>query len=644
MNTYVQNIIQVVGVLRAGHQRRLTTGGIEVVSSASSYQSISFADRDSSGLRSFPTNTQTALCHATNMTTRLQRRPHPASGRRATAHSANTTSKKRQKTLDLSGNSKNNDDDDDNSSVSSREYDSDKGGRHSESDDDQHDRSEPLEVKKVRLAREYLDSIARRGGDDESNSDSDEEDEEDDDDPVARKLQKQRLQQAGTWKRSHADALQRAVTDRQASVAAHHAGQVSDSARTAAAWWSSPDHDSDEQHVRLCRGHDLTPTCVALSSSTNRAVSGSKDHSVLLWDVATETKLVELCPRWNKKQRSENRAGGVVGAVAISDDGRFVAVGRHDATVPIYDVRADTMVVQTLTGHKGPITGLAFGGAEQLFTASTDRCIRHYNIKDRLYLETLYGHQSSVTGLDCYSTATQQQPAPVSVGADRTARWWKLAQDTHCIYRGGSKWPAADAIAALHENWFVTGHVNGTVALWKTDKKRPIAQVMHCPNDDNNNDPAPGEDEVNAGVVSLACIRGSDVVASGSSDGWVRFWKADVSERALEPLCQIPVHGFVNGLAIHSDATYAVAAVGQEHRSGRWQRIPRAKNRLAILKLQPAAAIEHKNRGTSSLAPDSDHRAAESKGTDRNEETDDASSASSESANGDKGIDYEALD
>ena len=574
-----------------------------------------------------------------------QRRP----GRRPITANPTTTSKKRQKILDLSGN-RNRDDDNDNSSVSSREDDNDMVHSGSESDDQA---AEPLEVKKVRLAREYLDSIARRADDDSDHSSSDsgsDDDDDDDGDPVARKLQKQRMQQAGTWKRSRADALQRAVTAQQASVAARHAGHVADSAATAAAWWCN------DGPVRPCRGHDLTPTCVALSSVTNRAVSGSKDHSVIVWDVATETKLVELCPQWKKKKQqqqsqsssnrpahAENRAGGAVCSVAISDDGRYVAVGRHDATVPIFDVRANATVVQTLTGHKGPITGLAFGGTEQLFTASTDRCIRHYNIKDRLYLETLYGHQSSVTGLDCYcttSTGSAHPPAPVSVGADRTARWWKLAQDTHCIYRGGAQWPAADAIAALHEDWFVTGHVNGTVALWKTDKKRPVAHVRHCPTDHDNTHHQEqggggGGGETSStgapGVVSLACIRGSDVVASGSSDGWVRFWKVQVSERSLEPLCQIPVHGFVNGLAIHADATYAVAAVGQEHRSGRWERIPRAKNRLAILKLQTAAVNE--DQGT-----------AEGNGTDQNEEADDASSASSESAIGDKGIDYEALD
>ena len=180
------------------------------------------------------------------------------------------------------------------------------------------------------------------------------------------------------------------------------------------------------------------------------------------------------------------RTAGQVWSVACSEDGRLAAVGKRDATVTIFDLRSREPV-QTFRGHKGPVTSLAFGGNHELFSASADRCIRHYDLKDRMYLETLYGHQSGVTAIDCYSTGgkNSSNAAPVSVGTDRTARWWKLAQDSHCIYRGGARLPAADAVAALQEDWFVTGHTDGTVALWKTDKKRAVATAQPTTHDNN---------------------------------------------------------------------------------------------------------------------------------------------------------------
>lgn len=51
--------------------------------------------------------------------------------------------------------------------------------------------------------------------------------------------------------------------------------------------------------VRHMRGHKLTPTCVVLSPDDTTAFSGSKDNSVLRWDVETG-KRVAMLPHWRK--------------------------------------------------------------------------------------------------------------------------------------------------------------------------------------------------------------------------------------------------------------------------------------------------------------------------------------------------------
>ena len=43
--------------------------------------------------------------------------------------------------------------------------------------------------------------------------------------------------------------------------------------------------------------------------------------------------------------------------------------------------------------------------------------------------------------------------------------------------------------------------------------------------------------------------------------------------------------GFVNGLCFTACGDYLLAAVGQEHRLGRWWCLKEAKNRLVIIKL-----------------------------------------------------------
>jgi hypothetical protein len=59
-----------------------------------------------------------------------------------------------------------------------------------------------------------------------------------------------------------------------------------------------------------------------------------------------------------------------------------------------------------------------------------------------------------------------------------------------------------------------------------------------------------------------------------------------LDSRGLEPLNQIPLLGFVNGVAIGPKARFCVVATGQEPRLGRWHRIAKAKNRFGIIRLR----------------------------------------------------------
>jgi ribosomal RNA-processing protein 9 len=127
------------------------------------------------------------------------------------------------------------------------------------------------------------------------------------------------------------------------------------------------------------------------------------------------------------------------------------------------------------------------------------------------YIETLYGHQAGVTAIDCH-----RKERPISVGMDRTARAWKLAEDTHLIFRGGSKISSADCVSVIKDDWFVTGHDDGHLCLWMTDKKKAVTTI----------ELAHGRTDANGrGIHSVGGLKGSDMVASGSNDGYLRLWK-----------------------------------------------------------------------------------------------------------------------
>lgn len=193
-----------------------------------------------------------------------------------------------------------------------------------------------------------------------------------------------------------------------------------------------------------------------------------------------------------------------------------------------------------------------------------------------MYLETLYGHQFGVTGIDCH-----RKERPISVGRDRTARAWKLAEDTHLIFRGGAKVSSADCVSVIKDDWYLTGHDDGHLGLWMTEKKKAVVNLDFAHGAEGN---------VGRGISSIGCLKGSDLAVTGSYDGFVRLWKArtgpTLDTRSLEPVSKIPLAGYVNGICVGPKARFCVVAVGQEPRLGRWNRISKAKNRFGIVTLR----------------------------------------------------------
>jgi hypothetical protein len=158
-------------------------------------------------------------------------------------------------------------------------------------DSEEVEEEETLDAKKIRLARQYLQKLEAGDSDDDTSSSSDDQDddqEEDEHDKIGLKLQRERLKREGALERAVADKVEKSITSFQTSIQ-----MTSDSEKEAQEWIA-------EGRVKLLRGHDLTPTCVALQSSGEKAISGSKDHSVIIWDV--HRKLSHYATHGNEKR------------------------------------------------------------------------------------------------------------------------------------------------------------------------------------------------------------------------------------------------------------------------------------------------------------------------------------------------------
>ena len=301
--------------------------------------------------------------------------------------------------------------------------------------------------------------------------------------------------------------------------------------------------------------------------------------------------------------------------------------------------------LRSFRGHKDAVSALAFQlgpAASVLFSGSLDRTVKLWNAKDFGFMDTLYGHQA-----DCLCLDALRRENCVTGGRDRSARLWKFADDKQLVFRGATSATSVECIRQLSDDTFLSGDDDGRLAIWSLLKKKPAMEVVATGPHAGLSVGAAAVAEAgasgsasstaaaaaaasaaahaaagvsNAGaaahafasashsarpwVSSLASVRAADLVASGSSEGCVRLWQAaDRPKRSLSLVAEAPdLPGFANGLAFASDGRFLLAAMGQEHRLGRWERqnqSAKAKNALCFIPLPSAGAPDEEEPGDS---------------------------------------------
>ena len=77
----------------------------------------------------------------------------------------------------------------------------------------------------------------------------------------------------------------------------------------------------------------------------------------------------------------------------------------------------------------------------------------------------------------------------------------------------------------------------------------------------------------------------SDLTITGSNDGFIRLWAANVAKKSLVLANSFKIDGFVNCLS--ATPNLIAAGVGTEHRLGRWWKIKGNRhNKIVIMRFK----------------------------------------------------------
>ncbi|RNA10783.1 U3 small nucleolar RNA-interacting 2 isoform X2 [Brachionus plicatilis] len=333
------------------------------------------------------------------------------------------------------------------------------------------------------------------------------------------------------------------------------------------------------------KGHRLSVTCVAISPNKKYIFSTSKDGTIIKWNFESGMKMNTIKKRLPHEDRTTKKGHSKeVYALAISDDGKYLASGGGDKLIKIWN--PETLdFVYSFEGHRDSVSGLVFrNNSHQLYSCSFDRSVKIWNVDQLIYVETLFGHQDRILGIDSLN-----KERCVTCGArDRSLRLWKIVEESQLLFNG-IHFDSIDCVSLINEEFFLSGSNDSSLSIWSINKKKPILVHKNAHKNNSMLDTKKSlfgnSFEAANWVSAVRAYHNSDLLASGSDDGFIRIWAYSSANNSLNERFKIPVEGFVNDLKFSEDGSYLIAGVGQEHKLGRWSINKNAKNSILIIKL-----------------------------------------------------------
>jgi WD40 repeat protein len=278
--------------------------------------------------------------------------------------------------------------------------------------------------------------------------------------------------------------------------------------------------------VRTLHGHSGSVNGVALSGDGRRAVSGSQDHTLKVWDAETGREL-----------RTLRGHAGVVNVVALSGDGRRAVSGSQDHTLKVWDAETGREL-HTLRGHTGSVKGVALSGdGRRAVSASLDQKVKVGDVETGRELRTLRGHAGMVNGV----ALSADGRCAVSASDDHLLKVWDVETGLELrALKGHKHWVNGVALSGDGRR-AVSASSDQTLKVWDVETGLELRSLRG-----------------HADVVNGVALNGDGRRAvSASSDQTLKVWDLETGHeiRTLQGHTD-----WVRGVALSGDGRRVVSA------------------------------------------------------------------------------------
>ena len=272
-------------------------------------------------------------------------------------------------------------------------------------------------------------------------------------------------------------------------------------------------------------GHGETVYEVAVTPDGQRAVSGSADNTLKVWDLASGKVLQTLSG--HKDQ---------VWAVALTADGQRAVSGSRDNTLKVWDL-ASGQELRTLSGHTRPVSAVALTPDGKLaVSASFDETLKVWDLESGQELQTLSGHRNDVWAV----ALTADGQRAVSGSADRTLKVWDLESGQELQTLSGHRVTVLAVALTPDGQRAVSGSLDRTLKVWDLESGKVLQTLSGH----------------RGSVPAVALTPDGQRAVSGSADNTLKVWDLE-SGKVLQTLSG---HGgFVYAVAVTPDGQRAVS-------------------------------------------------------------------------------------
>lgn len=245
--------------------------------------------------------------------------------------------------------------------------------------------------------------------------------------------------------------------------------------------------------VRAFKHTDLV-AAVSFSQDGKKALSGSYDKSLKLWDLSTgmliqnysghtnDVMSVAFHPLeetvlsasfdgtlklWDQKTAKNLRTfkGHAMGVntAAFNPDGKQILSGSYDSTLKLWDTNSGNCI-KTFKGHKGGVTNVLFlPNGRFAISSSYDSTLKLWDLSSGTCLRTFRSHTKGVT----YVSLSPDGKQALSSSYDKTVKLWNV-QTGNCLhtFKGHT-----DEVACVvfHPNGekAISGSLDNTMKYWE---------------------------------------------------------------------------------------------------------------------------------------------------------------------------------